>query len=164
MSDLYLTRPGAEVFRSEMAITLDGELRVVFYQYGGESQSGLQPVGSSTNWRCVVLEKLSKVKLLEDAWRTAPNHSRPDSCVTSSDIDVEDYPSQIHKMDIEGVAWEGVGQGRFSMLRSNVDYDALGGLGDPRGRKSGGGSAVRNPRLPARAEGEKRFRSATRNP
>jgi hypothetical protein len=32
------------------------ELRVVCYQYGGDSQSGLQPVGSPANWRCVVLE------------------------------------------------------------------------------------------------------------
>jgi len=70
----------------------DGQLRVVCYQYGGESQSGLQPIGSSANWRCVVLEKLSRVKLLEDPWRTAPNHSRPGSCVIQSDIDVEDYP------------------------------------------------------------------------
>jgi len=41
----------------------EGQLRVVCYQYGGESQSGLQPVGSPANWRCVVLEKLGKVKL-----------------------------------------------------------------------------------------------------
>ena len=70
----------------------DGQLRVVCYQYGGESQSGLQPVGSPANWRCVVLEKLGKVRLLGDVWRTAPNHSRPGSCVTKPDIDVEDYP------------------------------------------------------------------------
>ena len=69
----------------------DGQLRVVCYQYGGESQSGLQPMGSPANWRCVVLEKLSRVKLLQDAWRTAPNHWRRGSCVTQSDIDVEDY-------------------------------------------------------------------------
>ncbi|HEY6342882.1 MAG TPA: hypothetical protein VIY49_15425 [Bryobacteraceae bacterium] len=59
----------------------EGQLRVLCYQYGGESQSGLQPVGSPTNWRCVVLEKLGRVKLVEGAWRTAPNHSRPASCV-----------------------------------------------------------------------------------
>ena len=70
----------------------DGQLRVVCYQYGGESQSGLQPVGSPANWRCVVLEKLGKVKLVGDVWRTAPNHSRPGSCVTQPEIDVEDYP------------------------------------------------------------------------
>lgn len=50
-----------------------GRPRVLCYQYGGESQSGLQAVGSPQNWRCVELEKLSRVKLLEDAWHTAPN-------------------------------------------------------------------------------------------
>jgi|SRR5579864_3068166 len=68
-----------------------GRLRVLCYQYGGESQSGLQPVGSPANWRCVALEKLSRVKLVEDPWRTAPNHSRPGSCVAEADIDAEDH-------------------------------------------------------------------------
>jgi hypothetical protein len=72
----------------------EGRLRVLCYQYGGESQSGLQPAGSPANWRCVVLEKLSRVKLVEDAWRTAPNHSRPASCVTEADIDAEDHPGR----------------------------------------------------------------------
>jgi hypothetical protein len=68
-----------------------GQLRVLCYQYGGESESGLQTAGSPANWRCVVLEKLSRVKLLEDAWRTAPNHSRPASCVIEADIDAKDH-------------------------------------------------------------------------
>ncbi len=68
-----------------------GRLRVLCYQYGGESERGLQPTGSAANWRCVVLEKLSKVKLLEGNWRTAPNHSRPASCVLDADIDAEDH-------------------------------------------------------------------------
>src|SRR5919201_2302424 len=54
----------------------EGRLRVLCYQYGGDSQSGLQPVGSPANWRCIVLEKLSTVKLLQDRGHTAPNHSR----------------------------------------------------------------------------------------
>jgi len=57
----------------------EGELRVLCYQYGGESESGLQPAGSPANWRCVVLEKLRGVKLVDDGWRTAPHHSRPSS-------------------------------------------------------------------------------------
>jgi hypothetical protein len=68
----------------------EGQLRVLCYQYGGESESGLQAPGSPANWRCLALEKLSKVRLLEDAWRTAPNHSRPASCVVDADIDRED--------------------------------------------------------------------------
>jgi hypothetical protein len=68
----------------------DGQLRVLCYQSGGESESGLQPPGSEANWRCLVLEKLSQVRLVEDAWQTAPNHSRPTSCVVEADIDAED--------------------------------------------------------------------------
>jgi hypothetical protein len=36
------------------------------------------------------LEKLSQVRLLEGTWHTAPNHSRPASCVVDADIDAED--------------------------------------------------------------------------
>jgi hypothetical protein len=69
----------------------EGRLRVLCYQYGGESQTGLHPMGSPANWRCVALEKLSRVKLVEGAWRTAPNHGRPASCVVEADIDTEDH-------------------------------------------------------------------------
>lgn len=68
----------------------EGQVRVLCYQYGGESESGLQAAGSPANWRCLALEKLSRVRLVEDAWHTAPNHSRPASCVIDADIDAED--------------------------------------------------------------------------
>lgn len=73
----------------------EGRLRPLCYQYGGDSSSGLGPGGSPADWRCVALEKLSKVKLVEGAWRTAPNHSlRPASCVAEADIDAEDHPER----------------------------------------------------------------------
>jgi hypothetical protein len=67
-----------------------GKLRVLCYQYAGESESGLEPMGSPANWRCIVLEKLRAVEILADSWKTAPNHSRPASCVVEADIDAED--------------------------------------------------------------------------
>jgi hypothetical protein len=72
----------------------EGRLRVLCYQYGGESQTGLDAMGSPANWRCVALEKLGRVKLVEGAWRTAPNHARPASCVVEADIDTEDHPER----------------------------------------------------------------------
>src|SRR5947209_19156586 len=33
------------------------------------------------NWRCIALDKLSAVELLEGPWRTAANHSRPASFI-----------------------------------------------------------------------------------
>ena len=71
-----------------------GQLRVLCYQYGGESESGLQLVGSEANWRCIAVEKLSAVELLEGSWHTAPNHSRPASCIADADIDADDYPER----------------------------------------------------------------------
>ena len=67
-----------------------GDRRVLCYQYGGESESGLAPMGSPENWRCVVLERLQAVELLEGSWITAPNHSRPTHCIVYIDIDAED--------------------------------------------------------------------------
>lgn len=71
-----------------------GQPRVLCYQYGGESESGLGPIGSPDNWRCVVFEKLRRVELLNGTWKTAPNHSRPATCVVDADIDVEDQPER----------------------------------------------------------------------
>ncbi len=70
----------------------NGEFRVLCYQYGGGSRSGLQPPGSAANWRCIVLEKLGRLELLAGSWRTAANHSRPQTCIVEADVDVEDQP------------------------------------------------------------------------
>jgi len=69
-------------------------LRVLCYQYGGDSESGLQPADSPANWRCIAVEMLGTVELLEGPWFTAPNHSRPSSCIANADIDAEDYPER----------------------------------------------------------------------
>jgi hypothetical protein len=67
-----------------------GQLRALCYQYGGESESGLKAAGSAENWRCIALDKLSEVELLDGMWQTAPNHSRPASCIVDADVDAED--------------------------------------------------------------------------
>lgn len=58
-----------------------GEYQALFYQFGGTSKSGLGPPGSFDNWRCVPLAELSMVSSREGEWRTATNHSRPQTCV-----------------------------------------------------------------------------------
>ncbi len=89
MSAIYKERP--RLFcPHRLGRNQDGQLRALCYQYGGESKSGLAPVGSPANWRCIVLEKLRAVELLEGSWKTAPNHSRPATCVVDADIDAED--------------------------------------------------------------------------
>ncbi len=51
-------------------------------------------LGRNQNWRCIVFEKLRAVELREGSWRTAPNHSRPATCVIDADIDAEDQPER----------------------------------------------------------------------
>jgi hypothetical protein len=70
------------------------ELRVLCYQYGGKSETGLGPPGSSDNWRCITLEELSEIEPLDGPWETSANHSRPSSCIVDPDIDAEDYPAR----------------------------------------------------------------------
>jgi hypothetical protein len=50
----------------------EGQLRVPCYQYGGESESGLKPAGSKENWRCIALDKLGSVELLEGKMTNRP--------------------------------------------------------------------------------------------
>jgi len=58
-----------------------------------KARPGLQTSVSFTNWHCVALEKLSRVKVLE-ASGIQPDHSRPGSCVAEPDIDAEDQPER----------------------------------------------------------------------
>lgn len=89
----------------------EGRLRVLCYQYGGDSSSKLEPSGSPANWRCVALEKLSRVQLLEGAWHTAANpHALapvwPKPISTQRII-----PNALHRKDIEEVFVATFGQG-----------------------------------------------------
>ena len=66
-----------------------GKARVLCYQYGGESRSGLER-GFAGKLALHGLEKLSQVKLLEETGRqrrTIP----ASSCVVDADIDAEDH-------------------------------------------------------------------------
>jgi hypothetical protein len=71
------------------------QLQVLCYQYGGDSESGLQPAGASDNWRCLAVENLSQVELLDGPWQTAENHSRPQTCIEEVELDVDDYPEAV---------------------------------------------------------------------
>jgi hypothetical protein len=70
-------------------------LRVLCYQFGGDSESGLEPTGAPDNWRCMAVEHLDHVELLDGTWQTAENHSRPQTCIEEVELDVDDYPEPI---------------------------------------------------------------------
>ena len=68
----------------------EGDRRLLSYQYGGDSESGLG--AAKDNWRCMALDKLSEVQVLEGSWHTAENHTRPATCMERVEIDVDDQP------------------------------------------------------------------------
>jgi hypothetical protein len=64
--------------------------QVLGYQFAGESSSKpIEPPGSPANWRCMALEGLSDLRVLPDLpWYTAPDHSRPQTCVRFIELEI----------------------------------------------------------------------------
>jgi hypothetical protein len=66
-----------------------GNEQALFYQFGGGSSTGIGPDGSRDNWRCIRLDGLRDIKIVDGPWHTAPNHSRPQTCVQEIDVEVD---------------------------------------------------------------------------
>ena len=67
----------------------EGRINALCYQFGGGSASGLKEFGSTDNWRCVEVEKLTSVELLSTGWINPPNYSRHQSCIETIEAEVE---------------------------------------------------------------------------
>jgi len=141
-----------------------GRWHVLCYQLAGGSNSAesLAPEDGGV-WRCLAVEKLSQVELrmARGIQSHAPN-GRPALMKLISISTLS--PEGTRKKGSELTAVLTDAPARSVTSQSSADYVARGEGGDPRGRKSGVGLGTMNLRWPARAEGEKRFRSATRNP
>jgi len=64
-----------------------GRFHVLFYQFGGSSNSGL-PVAPEGAGDCLAVEKLSHVELSAEAWHTQ-QRSRRQTCIDEVDFDVD---------------------------------------------------------------------------
>ena len=62
-----------------------GEEKALTYQFGGQSSSGLPPGGE---WRCLLLAKVSCVRLQDGPWLAGKRHTQPQGCVEEVDLDV----------------------------------------------------------------------------
>lgn len=69
--------------------TKDGREQALFYQFAGDSSSGLGPDGSSDNWRCMFLDELVGVQAQDGEWHSAPKHTQQQTCVDKIDVEVE---------------------------------------------------------------------------
>lgn len=63
----------------------DGREQALTFQFAGQSSSGLPPGGE---WRCMMLQQVANAKIQEGPWHTADNHSRPQTCVKQTDVEV----------------------------------------------------------------------------
>ena len=71
-----------------------GRPHVFCYQFGGSSNRGLPPgPHGAGDWRCLALEKLSRVELRADAWHTEPR-SRRQTCIDEIDFDADAQPEE----------------------------------------------------------------------
>jgi hypothetical protein len=68
--------------------TKNGRRQGLFYQFGGHSSSGTIIPGSLSNWRCILIDDLSDVKIQDGPWYTASNHSTPSTCVDVIEVEV----------------------------------------------------------------------------
>lgn len=68
--------------------TKGGREQALFYQFGGGSSSGPVVPGSTQNWRCMEVAGIANIRVRDGAWHTAPNHTRPQTCIDSVDLDV----------------------------------------------------------------------------
>jgi hypothetical protein len=65
--------------------TKNGRRQALFFQFGGESSSGLPPGGQ---WRCIPVDELSGISIQAGEWHTDGRHSQPQSCVDEIDVEV----------------------------------------------------------------------------
>jgi hypothetical protein len=63
----------------------DGREKSLTFQFAGESNSGLPKDGE---WRCLWLDDVGDVELIDGPWRAGSSHTQPQGCVHDVDFDV----------------------------------------------------------------------------
>jgi hypothetical protein len=63
-----------------------GRAMALFYQFGGDSESGLEgpirsPYGSPENWRCVFVDDLEQVEAVPGQWYSALTQGGRQTCI-----------------------------------------------------------------------------------
>jgi len=70
------------------AIGLKGDKEhALFLQFGGGSSGGLS-TDPTQNWRCIPVSALTDIEVRDGEWHSAGNHSRPNTCIDSVDLEV----------------------------------------------------------------------------
>ncbi len=67
----------------------NGRAQALFYQFAGESSSGPIIPNSPANWRCIPVDEIYDLRVIEGVWHTGSNHSRVQTCVDQIDLEVD---------------------------------------------------------------------------
>jgi hypothetical protein len=73
-----------------MGKSSENDLHVLYYQSEGYSSRGLQPEGSSGNWRCNRISDIATAEIIDVAW--ASQFKKPKTrgnCVVLLDVEVK---------------------------------------------------------------------------
>ena len=72
-----------------VGISKDGHEQALFYQIGGHSKRGLDPIGSDRNWRCFPICRLTLATIIDVPWGV-PNKKprKSQTCVRQVDVKV----------------------------------------------------------------------------
>ncbi|HTR75337.1 MAG TPA: hypothetical protein VMH33_08795 [Solirubrobacterales bacterium] len=65
----------------------NGRPQALFFQFAGESESGLPPGGG---WRCLPVDRLIDVSVHDGPWHTDAHAGRPPSCIDKVDVEIAD--------------------------------------------------------------------------
>jgi hypothetical protein len=66
-----------------------GERRLFSYQFGGQSKSGLHPVGSPNNLRCMRVSDLQGIIVIGGEWHTGKGGGTSQGCIDQIDVSFE---------------------------------------------------------------------------
>lgn len=83
------------LFSAHVLGATHGEERVLGYQFGGTSASGLGPAGSVSNFRFFRVADLKNLGLIVGLWRSPAGFgSRPEHCIHEIDVSARISPDR----------------------------------------------------------------------
>jgi hypothetical protein len=65
-----------------------GTPRALFYQRAGFTSKGLVEPGSPSNWRCMDLDRLEILEIVDRDWAGTTAHRKQSSCLDIIDVDL----------------------------------------------------------------------------
>lgn len=64
----------------------NGRRKILAYQFAGGSSSVLPPGG---DWRCMFVDDIMSVEIMDGPWHTGKGDSRPQTCVDQIELEVK---------------------------------------------------------------------------